>query len=151
LVSFARASSKTLKEYFSKKIEKSRSNRDILVHRIGEKITMPDLKAATFYSNWQNLAIAIILTIPKYRTPSSIAQRLGVTQDAVEKSLRELAQLGMVTQLGNEWSVTHSVIHLPSDSKFNSLNHSHWRNRAIQDSLVSDNKSVHYTSVCSVS
>src|SRR6185312_140032 len=54
LVSFARASSKTLKEYFSKKIEKSRSNRDILVHSIGEKITMPDFKAAAFYSNWQN-------------------------------------------------------------------------------------------------
>jgi uncharacterized protein (TIGR02147 family) len=151
LVAMARAANKTLKNYFSEKLELAQKDQENLARRFTDKVELPDTQAAIFYSTWQYLAITIGLTIKKYRTIKALAQRLGVGEEVIEKSLNELSQLGMVTKSGQEWSVTNSTIHLPKDSKFNSLNHSHWRNRAIQDSLLSDSKSIHYTSVCSVS
>jgi uncharacterized protein (TIGR02147 family) len=151
LVSYARAATKTLKEYFALKLEDARKDQENLVRRIVDKVVLPDIKAATFYSTWQYLAITILLTIQEYRTVKAIAQRLNLSDTVVERSLSELLQLDMVAKSGQEWIPASSTIHLPGDSKFNSLNHSHWRNKAIQDSLLSENKSVHYTSVCSVS
>ncbi len=151
LVAHARAGNKTLRDYINKKIEKARSDQENLSERFVNKVVLPDVKAATFYSTWQYLAITIVVSIPQYRTAKAISHRLGLSQEVVEKSLSELTQLGMVEKSANEWKLINSMIHLPKDSKFNSLNHSHWRNKAVQDSLLSENKSVHYTSVCSLS
>ena len=151
LVSYARASIRSLKEYFAEKLELAKKDQENLARRITDKTILPDIKAATFYSTWQYLAITILLTIREYRTVLAVAQRLNLSLEAVETSLNELRELNLVAKSGQQWVVTNNTIHLPSDSKFNSLNHSHWRNRAVQDSLLSENGSVHYTSVCSVS
>jgi len=151
LIGYSRAANKALQDHFTQKLDEAKRNIENLSRRIENKVVLPDTKAAIFYSNWHYLAITIVLTISEYRTPKSISQRLNLAEEVVESSLRELLQLEMVEKKGNEWAVINDTIHLARDSKFNSLNHSHWRSRAVQDSLLSENRSVHYTSVCSLS
>lgn len=151
LVSYARASNKELRTFLREKIESARRDQDNLVKRISEKTVLPETTAAIFYSSWQYLAINILLTIPGYRTVRAIGERLQLGEAVVAKSLAQLAELGLIVKSGNEWLPTSSTIHIPRDSQFNSLNHSHWRTRAVADSFIAPEGSVHYTSVCSVS
>ncbi len=151
LVMLARAANKKLRAHFREKIESARRDQDDLVKRISEKTVLPETSAAVFYSNWQYLAINILLTIPGHREVVAIAERLSLTEPVVRKSLSQLEALGLVVKSGNEWIPTNSTIHVPRDSQFNSLNHSHWRNKAIENSFLALTESVHYTSVCSIS
>lgn len=151
LVLLARAGSKSLKDFLRQKIEVARKDQENLAKRIVEKTVLPEAEAATFYSNWQYLAITILLTIPQYRSINSIAGRLNLKDEFVNKSLRELEQMKLVIKIGSEWFPTSNTIHIPRESKFNSLNHSHWRNQAVQNSFLGDENAVHYTSVCSLS
>lgn len=151
LVLFARAGTKKLRDHLKSKIDNAKRDQENLVKRIAEKIVIPEASAAVFYSSWQFLAINILLTIPSYRTIPSLAHRLHLSEDVVKKTLHQLEELGLVAKSGSQWLATNSTIHLPRDSQFNSLNHSHWRNKAVEDSFLVRPESVHYTSVCSIS
>lgn len=151
LVLFARAGSAQLKDFIRNKIDHLRRDQEDLSKRIIEKMILPEEQAAVFYSNWQYLAVTILLTIPQYRNHSAIAQRLNLKDETVQKVLRELQELGLATKVAQGWVATNNTIHIPRSSKFNSLNHSHWRNQAIQNAFIGDEQSVHYTSVCSIS
>lgn len=151
LVLHSRAGTKSLKEYYRRKIDSARVDQENLSKRITEKVILPEASAGIFYSNWQNLAITILISIPKYRTITLIARRLDLSEDFVEKSLKQLEQLGLVVRNGQDWLQTQNNIHVSKDSFFNSLNHSHWRTRAVQDSFLNIPESVHYTSVCTLS
>ena len=151
LVLYARAGTKKLKEHLRAKIESQREDQENLVKRITEKTVLPEESAAIFYSNWQYLAINILTTIETYRTAAAIAERLQLREELVVKSLAQLEKLGLLVKQGQTWIPTNSTIHVPRDSQFNSLNHSHWRTKAVQDSYLASNDTVHYTSVCSIS
>ncbi len=151
LVLLARAGSKSLKEFLRQKINDMRRDQENLAKRITEKTILPDENAAIFYSNWQYLAVVILLTIPEFRTVESIARRLNLKNDIIKKTLQDLEALGLAVRSDDIWLATSTTIHVPRDSKFNSLNHTHWRNQAVQNSFLGDEESVHYTSVCSLS
>lgn len=151
LVEFNRAGSEELKEYFREKLISIREEQENLTKRIQDKEVLPQDKAAIFYSNWQYMAVMILLTIPKFRTSSAISQRLMLKEDVVIMVLQQLAELDLVAKNGIEWIPRENTIHLPRNSPFNSLNHANWRNIAVQDAFLGNTNGIHYTSVCSIS
>jgi len=150
LVLLARTSNKKLKEHLLRKLEAARKDSENLTKRIQEKTVLGDESASIFYSNWQYLAVTILISIPKFRTVGAIATRLGVSDGFVQKTLVELKVLGLVQNIGTEWVATNSTIHVPRDSQYNTLNHSHWRQRALQNAFLADDNDIHYTSVCTL-
>jgi uncharacterized protein (TIGR02147 family) len=151
LVLHARAGSKKLKEHYKERLTAARLEQENLSKRIKEKAELPEEKAAIFYSQWHYLAINILLTIPQYRTIPAISHRLGLHEEVVRKSLTQLEALGMAARSGTTWSTLASTIHVPRDSQFNALNHSHWRKRAVDNAFLASTNDIHYTSVCSLS
>lgn len=151
LVSYARAGNEKTRKHFRNKIDQARHDQANLTKRIQEKTILPEASAAIFYSNWQYLAITILISIPQYRSVKEIAHRLNLSEELVKKTLNQLLELGTVTNSGNEWFATNYNIHIPRESQFNSLNHSHWRQKAVQNSFLSLPDDVHYTSVCTLS
>lgn len=151
LVAYARAADKKLRAHIREKIESARRDQDNLVKRITDKTVLPESSAAVFYSNWQYLAINLLLTIPEFRNVAAIANRLSLNEEVTRKLLTQLESLGLVTATNGAWTPTNSTIHVPRDSQFNSLNHSHWRNKAVENSMLALSESVHYTSVCTLS
>ena len=74
-----------------------------------------------------------------------------MSEEFVQKTLVELKALGLVQNVGNDWLPTKNTIHVPRESQFNTLNHSHWRQRALQNAFLANEKDIHYTSVCTLS
>ena len=105
---------------------------------------------AVIYNTWEPLAVIIAMSLPNVRTPSAIAERLELKIAHVEKILEQLKNIGLAENHDSEWRATESTIHVPKTSRFNSLNHSHWRQKAVQNSYF-QNEDVHYTSVCTLS
>lgn len=151
MVLYARAGSKALKDHLKEKLMNARKDQEDLVKRISDKVVLPEASAAIFYSNWQYLAINVLISIPQFRSVQAIAQRLSLSEDVIKKSLRDLEKLGLVYNSGGNWMATNSTLHVPRDSQFNSLNHSHWRKKAVENSFLAEEGSVHYTSVCTLS
>lgn len=150
LTQFARAGTPELKSFLSAQLEEQLKAQENFSQRINEKTILPEDKTAVVYASWEPLAIIIALSIPKIRTSVALAERLELRSDHVEKILNQLKEIGLVENRGIEWRATEKNIHLPKASRFNSLNHSHWRLRAVQNSFL-ENEDVHYTSVCTLS
>lgn len=150
LVQYARAGSPGLKSFIKTQIDEQLKAREDLGQRIVEKVVLPEEHTAILYSSWEPLAVLISLTIPTTRAPVAIADRLGLRREHVEKILADLERINLVENHGAEWRARQNNIHLPKSSRFNGPNHSHWRQRAVQNAML-DNEDVHYTSVCTLS
>lgn len=151
LVSYAKAGSKKLKSYFHARIKNAQVDQNNIVNRIKEEKVIPEESASLLYSSWQNMAVLILISIEKYQDLESIANRLQISFEITEQTLKLLLQLGLVYRSGNKWLPCKHTIHLPKSSPYNSLNHSHWRTKAISDSHLTNKNSIHYTSVCTLS
>lgn len=151
MVLYSRAGTKKLKTHFKEKLEHFKKEQENLAKRITDKVVLAEEHAAIFYSNWQYLAITILISIPAFRKIAAISERLNLSEKVVKKALIDLEKLGMVYKSSDDWLATSATIHVPRESSFNAINHSHWRNKAVENAFISDEDSVHYTSVCTLS
>lgn len=91
------------------------------------------------------------LTIPKLRTASALAERLGLSQATIRFTLEQLISMGLVLQEDSQYIPTQTLIHTSRDSLFNTINHQHWRNKAVENATLKNDDDIHYTLVCSLS
>lgn len=151
LVHLARASSRTLKEIQTKRLEELRKKREDLAQRFKKETALNLEHQAQYYASWHLSAIHVILTIPEFQTPEAIARRLALPRAAVQEALEKLARMELATRKGERWEAIPKDIHLARSSAFTSMNHMNWRNRAVLSSSRADPKSLHYTAVHSLS
>ncbi len=151
LVEYNRAGSQELKTFFLGKMNQIRSTQENLSKRIQKKEILPDEKASILYSSWNYLAVLILVTIPAFRTVSTIAKRLHQDEKLILSILQKLKNLELIHFSGDEWLPLENTIHVPKDSPYNSINHANWRNLAVQHAFSGNEGEVHYTSVCSLS
>lgn len=150
LIQHARAGTHKLKSFTKTQIEEHIKAQENLSQRIAEKTILPEEKSAIVYNSWEPLAIIIALSLPTMRTSAAIAERLQLKKEHVEKILQQLKEINLIENHGLEWRAAEKNIHVPKTSRFNSLNHAHWRQKAVQNSFL-DNEDIHYTSVCTLS
>ena len=112
---------------------------------------MPEAIAAIYYSSWHYAAIHILLTIPAYRSVATISQRLRLPAGVTKDALASLAEMGLAELRDGSWRATAKDVHLEKASRFNSLNHFNWRQRAIASSIAAKPRDLHYTAVHSMS
>jgi uncharacterized protein (TIGR02147 family) len=151
LIQYARAGTKTLKEYSRKRIERFRLDQENLSKRFQEKKEIPDAAAAIYYSAWHFSATHMLLTIPEFRTPEKIAERLQVPKPFAIEILKTLQSIGLAAEQKGEWTTTNSIVHLAKDSYLTGLNHGNWRSKATANAFLRRERDLHYTVVASVS
>ena len=150
LVQYARAGTQKLRLFLKTQMEEFLKAQENLSQRIHDKTVLAEEKSAIVYSSWEPLAIIIALSLPSIKTSSEIAERLQLKKEHVEIVLNQLKEIGLTEKNGSEWRATEKNIHVPKTSRFNALNHSHWRQKAVQSSFM-QNDDIHYTSVCTLS
>ncbi len=151
LVHLARASTKALREMTQRKLLELRKQNEDLALRFKKANPVNEAEQLLYYSSWHWSAIHIALTIPTYQEASSLSRLLNLKPEFVEQSLSTLKELGYVERLGKKWVASQKLIHLPKLSALTSMNHSNWRARAVANSQLQGESSVHYTAVCSLS
>ena len=145
-----RAGDVSLVQFFTLKMEQLAARQKNLLERFGEQAA-PEHVNERYYMSWRHAAIHCIVSIPEYQTPDKISSRLGLPLPDVRQVLKELVEMGFVEKKGDKFFVGQRSLHVPKTSRFASIFHEQWRNRAHLDSLQQNSKSIHYTSLLSLS
>jgi uncharacterized protein (TIGR02147 family) len=152
LVDWERAASKHLKAIIEARLAKIRTQSS-KVTQLLEKPTLTEAEAQmTYYSGWHWMAVHVATSVPKLQTPQAIAERFNLPLEVVRDCLGKLEKMGLVQKKRDgRWSISKADIHLPSHSPMSAINHSNWRQRAVENAQKKIPSSLHYTSVVAVS
>jgi uncharacterized protein (TIGR02147 family) len=101
----------------------------------------------TYFSSWLWTAIHFFTSIPDFQTRESIARRIGVPSRLVQQYLEGLEAWGFVKREGDRWIYVGGEFHVSKDSPLVVLHHQNWRQRAVMDSQLRDEQSLHLTNV----
>lgn len=147
LVEMERSSRPNYRNKLKNELKKIKSDQENLANRFVSTAIGSLEKEMTYYSSWQWSAIHILLDISKYRTPKTIADRLGLSELLVRQILSTLENFGMVRREGESWRIQNLFTHLAKNSPMNPIQHGNWRSRAVLSSQVPENENLHYTMV----
>jgi uncharacterized protein (TIGR02147 family) len=100
-----------------------------------------------YYSSWVYGVIHMLVSLPPYQNPNSLARKLDIPISKVIDVLNNLEKMKLVEKRKNGWIAIDENIHLPRDSAMNSMNHQNWRQLAILDITKGASSSLHYSSV----
>lgn len=151
LISLARASSPDLKAILMKRLRKLRAAHKEIGQRVQAEAIDERQAASLYYAAWHFSAIHVLISIKNYRTADQLAVRLKIPLQIVQGALETLVKIGLAEKVKDQWQRKHSNIHLPQSSPMTAINHLNWRHRAIDCIQRSQQNSVNYSSVFSVS
>lgn len=150
LVSKDRATTQELRNFYISLMEDLKQQQTNLAVRY-QKQDAALSEQAIYYSDWLFAALQMLITIPKYQTVSALCQRLALPSNIIEASLKKMEKIEFVARKGDRYIPNKVNLHISSDSIFNSINHRHWRERAVQNSSLGLAESLHYTAIYSLS
>lgn len=151
LVAHARSGTKNLTRFLERRIRSRREESEDLAKRIEYQRLQEESNTFVYYSVWYYPAVHVLVAAEGYRRPSRLAERLGLPESLVTKTLEDLARLGVVELHESGWRPTKKNIHLPRDSPLNPINHWTWRQRAVQSAALPAPGDLHYTAICALS
>jgi uncharacterized protein (TIGR02147 family) len=151
LVEYARAGSQELKTYFQNLMTILREKNLEIKERVGSAQTLSIENQSIYYSHWYYAAIHVLVTIPKFRTVSNIAQALDLPAGLAERAVLFLVTSGLLTESRGELRPGPTQLHLDRGSPNISKHHTNWRIAAINSLSTEASTDVHYSTVSSLS
>lgn len=151
LVSKSRAGTKVLADFYRRKIKEILQNRHNIQRRINVGHVLSEENKMIYYSMWYYAAIHMLISIPKYQTPSTLADHLALPVKVVNKVLEFLNRTGLANLQGGRYSVGPTHIHLEADSMHLLRHHMNLRNRAQVSLDRQATDDLHYSVVMTMS
>ena len=148
LVNFEKTDFPALKKLVKNRLDKIKSSSEDLAKRYSHSRRLHEGHEQVYYSSWYWSAIHMLVGIEGFQAAPDIASRLNLPLELVQKCLFGLESMGLIQLREKKWRVPSTSIHLPRDSVLGPINHQNWRQRAILDTHLTKNDSLHYTSVC---
>jgi uncharacterized protein (TIGR02147 family) len=148
LVQKARAGTAELRNFLDKRIDEEHAKYLLIRERVKIKNTLSEEAKAEYYSSWQYAAVHLLLTIPQYQEPRSIAKRLHLPLRRVSEILGFLGSVGLAEQKGGKYLPGQKQLYLEKTSPLISKHHTNWRMKAIQsfENGASEDQ-LHFSSV----
>lgn len=153
LIEAQKAGSREYREFLQETLERLRKENENLARKLSGKRPEMSAESLEYYSSWHWQAIHLLLAVPEFQDPHTLAFRLGLTLEFVEQSLRQLEKWKLAERKGDRWLFCGGNLHIPPESPLASLNHLLWRQRAVMNSQMqqSSGQSVHYTGLQAMS
>lgn len=151
LVLLERSASKPLRARISRRIAEVRARHERIESRFPEARKLETSDAGPYYSAWYFSAIHMMLTIPRYRQPRAIAERLRLPESLVESALHALAELGLAARSRTQWQPVAKDLHIPERRMWARIQHEHWRQKSALKIQEADPDAVHYSGVQTLS
>lgn len=140
-----RAGSKTLKDFYTKLIEKIRRSRQEISQRVRSSEELSLQNQVTYYSSWYYAAIHTLLLIPGFSEKNKIYDYLKIPKETVSLALDFLVRSGLVKETQGKYHTVHSRLHLGRQSPLISKHHANWRNQALQSVERGNKEGLHYS------
>lgn len=151
IVNLGRVVSPSYKKYLLERRNEIRAQQADITKRMKSKSIDSTETQSIYYSSWLWAALHFMVTIPKYQNAKAMAERLHVPLATVNEHLIKLKELGIIYEESGNWKTSHLEIHLPKNSYMTSMNHSHWRNKAILDCQNASSEGLHYSALYTLS
>ncbi len=151
IVNLERVVSPSYKKYLIDRKSEIRAQHADITKRMKSKSIDNTETQSIYYSSWLWAALHFLVTIPKYQTAKAMAERLHLPLSMINEHLTKLKELGIIHEENGQWKTSHLEIHLPKNSYMTSMNHSHWRQRAILDSQDYLSDGLHYSALYTLS
>jgi uncharacterized protein (TIGR02147 family) len=151
LVDWERSSSPEYRQFLSQKLQKMKANSEDLGVKTQRPAPSLDLNSTAYFTAWYWSAIHLWCSTKGSHTIDSVAKRFSLDPALVKLSLNALTQLGFIEKTSKGYKYKTGAMHLGKHSPWATLNHSHWRTKAVQNSALQDShsdlNSIHFTNL----
>ncbi|MFT6069316.1 MAG: hypothetical protein ACJAT2_002752 [Bacteriovoracaceae bacterium] len=150
LVQYQRAGSKDLEKFLKTEMDEIVEKRSNLKERLNIKDSLDETNQHIYYSAWYYAAVHILLSIPEFQTPKSIANHLRLPLKQIQEILSFLETTGLAVHKSGKYGIGLTRIHLSKTSVQIRRHHTNWRNQAITSIDKNEEEALHYSSVISM-
>lgn len=133
LILWERAGDQATKQYFKGKLDAIVAARTNLRERWRVDKTLRQQQEDIYYSSWVPMAVHLLTHIKAFRSAPAIAAKLRLEVAAVEATITDLLQLGLIEVSKNEVQPTNISLHLGTGSPALQRCHINMRHKVIQD------------------
>ena len=151
LLQWQRSGTELLKKRLMRRMIEIKQRRFNLKNRLNAKNVLDSEKQSIYFSEWYYAAVHALLTIPKYRTRSAVAQYLKLEPALVNRAIGFLIECGLVLEKWGVLEIGSARMHLGSESPMITKHHLNWRLQAMQSLSTRSEDDVHYSSVVTFS
>ena len=144
LVDFARAGSYKLQKRFERQVHTRQERAKKLENRVKVKELGSEEKSI-FYSSWIYQGVRMLTDVSIYNDVDSIAQRLNLPKNQIQKVLNFLIQNRLVLEEESKLRLGDARTHLGSSSPLVSRHHQNWRLQALTKMVQADEDQFFYT------
>ena len=145
LVLHARAGTSELKKYYQTQIQEILRKREEFLERVKIEDKLPASDHTLYYSKWYFIAIHILVSISKYQTRETIAERLKLSLNTVSKATEALTKMGLIEAKNAKFIIGKKRIHLEKDSPWIMQMHTNARAHALQKIADGVENDLHFS------
>jgi uncharacterized protein (TIGR02147 family) len=151
LVEYDRAATPGYRASLKSKLGAIKKKNESIEERTQRKHLSVDLSRTLYFSSWLGSATHFLTCVPTLRTSEAIAQRLGIDQGSVVRTLEQLREQGLVSESKGKWKYEQGEFHVGKESPLVVLHHQNWRQRAVFDAQNFTNENIHFTGILTLS
>lgn len=145
LVQKDRAGTKSLEDFFARKLAALKDKHTEVSVRLGKKETLSEKDQAKYYSSWLFSAVHSCVLVPRLRSVKAIAARLKTNENEVSVALTFLREVGLIENTTEEIRPSSKWIRLKSDSPFMKQHHFNVRFKATESIFKERSEDLHYS------
>jgi len=148
IVSYGRAGTKKLREYYFAKIRSIEEKRMRLQNRIQSAKAISKEDQNIYFSAWYYSVIHLgITSLPGFDSVPGMQKLLNLPGDTIKEALQFLENAGLIQRDGGRFKAGSVDIYLGADSSMIRAHHTHWRLRAMHSLDRQNAEETHYSAV----
>ncbi len=151
LVEFDRAGTKSLKDYFLKKIVHMQDESRYLKNQIQDITELSAEVKAIYYSQWIYAGIRNLVACSKIANIDTITEELNLPRETVANVIDFLVKHQLIIPAKQGWAPGPQSTFVPADSPLVYKHHQHWRLKGIQQMDLRSKEDLFYSSPMSLS
>jgi len=150
LISFARAGTPSLQEYYQSKIKKLQSESKDISKRVRQDKTLSDDEKILFYSDWIYSAIRVYSSLSNVNSVDQLNEKLHIPKSQIQTALNFLIDCGLCLYESGKLKPGPHRLHLESTSPILKQRNLTWRLKAL-DIIKGEYSSINYSAPFSIS
>lgn len=145
LISFNRAGTFELKNFYESELDKLKIQARSIVHRVKHENILSEEDKALFYSDWKFSAIRLACDLEKILNINDLSNLFQIKEEIIKEVLQFLMTRGLVKSNSGNLEIGPSSTHISKKSIMVKNHHRNWRLKALESLDKLDENEIMYT------
>ena len=143
LVQAGKAGSSELKYFFLDQLERMRRE-NLQVAKVIKKVDLDEANIMRYYSNWNCVAVHLLVSISEYQTAASLRDKLAISERELEDVLTFLEGARLIKTVGQKITTGEQHIHVRRTSPYAFFASQQVRLHALEKLDMRNDKGLHF-------